>query len=100
MKYYTNPQMLSRDELHEAHLEKAKKYLESKWDGYYYEVYPRTDENIADDVIADENMGFEDFESVEDDAPHELYQQGIYYLKLTNKQFSEKENIAYEYTRL
>lgn len=30
MKSYTNPQMLSPEELHEAHLEMAKKYLESK----------------------------------------------------------------------
>ena len=31
MDTYTNPQMLSPEALHEAHLEMAKKYLESKW---------------------------------------------------------------------
>ena len=32
MNTYLNPQMLSLEELHESHLEKAKKYLETKWD--------------------------------------------------------------------
>ncbi len=31
MDTYTNPQMLSPEELHKAHLEMAKNYIESKW---------------------------------------------------------------------
>ena len=40
MKTYTNPQMLSLEELHEAHLEMANSYLDSKWDASYYKLEP------------------------------------------------------------
>lgn len=101
MKSYTNPEMLSPEELHKAHLEMAKNYLESKWDGYYYEVDPRLEESCdEEDIIADESGDFEDFNAVESNdlscSPEEtagnsdeFYQQGTYYIKLTNKQFSE-----------
>ena len=36
MKTYTNPQMLSPEELHEAHLEMAKEYLKTKWSSSIY----------------------------------------------------------------
>lgn len=48
MNTYTNPQMLSPEELHEAHLEMAKKYLESKWNGHYYELVPEQYEYDGD----------------------------------------------------
>lgn len=104
MNTYTNPQMLSPEELHEAHLEMAKKYLESKWDGYYYEVDPYTGEpRDEDDEIVNEYEGFEDFDAGEDNAPScsseaiqedivndDVYeQQRRYYIGLTNEQFSE-----------
>ena len=40
MKHYYNPQLLSHKELHEAHLEMAKKYLEGKWDTSFYKIEP------------------------------------------------------------
>lgn len=101
MNTYTNPQMLSPEALHEAHLEMAKNYLESKWDGYYYEVDPRSDETCnEDDIIANETGDFEDFNVIESNEPScspkdtisnsdEFYQQGTYYVKLTNQQFTE-----------
>jgi len=101
MTQFTNPQLLSPEELHEAHLEMATRYLESKWDGYYYAVNPNSDEPCdEDDVIVDENEGFEVFDAVEDDDPScspeeiirghdEFYQQGTYYIKLIKKQFTE-----------
>lgn len=103
MNTYTNPQMLSPEELHKAHLEMATKYLESKWDGYYYEVNPYTGKpSDEDDEIVNEYEGFEDFDAVEEITPscspeegiektvtdtNDYYQQGSYYIKLTNEQF-------------
>lgn len=101
MDTYTNPQMLNPEELHKAHLEMAINYLESKWDGSFYEVDPRSEETCnEDDIIANENGDFEDFNVVESNDPScspedtinnsdEFYQQGTYYVKLTNQQFTD-----------
>lgn len=70
MKSYTNPQMLSPEELHETHLEMAKKYLESKWDGHYYELVPEQHEYDGDN-----------YEEI-------LEYNRSYYRKLTDEQFS------------
>ena len=73
MNTYTNPQMLSPEELHEAHLEMAKKYLESKWDGHYYELVPEQYE-----------CEYEDYDNYEEIQEHNR----SYYRKLTDEQFS------------
>lgn len=70
MNTYTNPQMLSPEELHKAHLEMAKKYLESKWDGHYYELVPEQHEYDGDN-----------YEEI-------LEYNRSYYRKLTDEQFS------------
>lgn len=73
MKYYTNPQMLSPEALHEAHLEMAKNYLESKWDSHYYELVPEQYE-----------CEYEDYDNYEEIQEHNR----SYYRKLTDDQFS------------
>ena len=70
MNTYTNPQMLSPEELHEAHLEMAKKYLESKWDGHYYELVPEQYEYDGDN-----------YEEIQE-------HNRSYYRKLTDEQLS------------
>lgn len=70
MKSYSNPQMLSREELHEAHLEMAKKYLETKWDGHYYELVPEQYEYDGDN-----------YEEIQE-------HNKSYYRKLTDERFS------------
>ncbi len=72
MNTYTNPQMLSPEALHKAHLEMAKNYLESKWDGYYYELVPEQHEY---------DYGVDNFEEIQE------YNRS-YYRKLTDDQFS------------
>lgn len=73
MKSYTNPQMLSPEELHETHLEMAKKYLESKWDGHYYELVPEQHEY---------DCGVDNLEEIQE------YNRS-YYRKLSDEQFSK-----------
>ena len=77
MNTYLNPQMLSLEELHEAHLEKAKKYLETKWDASYYKFEPpqyEYDDYEVHGIIEDtsivlkrrgdlENYGIEDLDN-------------------------------------
>ena len=72
MKTYTNPQMLSLEELHEAHLEMAKSYLDSKCDASYYKLEPAQYE-------------YDDHEN------YEVIQKynRPYYRKLTDEQFSK-----------
>ena len=70
MKSYTNPQMLSQEELHEAHFEMAKNYLESKWDGHYYELVPEQYEYDGDN-----------YEEIQE-------HNRSYYRKLTDEQLS------------
>ena len=70
MNTYTNPQMLSPEELHKAHLEMAKKYLESKWDGHYYELVPEQHEYDGDN-----------YEEIQE-------HNRSYYRKLTDEQLS------------
>ena len=70
MDTYTNPQMLSPEELHKAHLEMAKKYLESKWDGHYYELVPEQHEYDGDN-----------YEEIQE-------HNRSYYRKLTDEQLS------------
>lgn len=70
MDTYTNPQMLSPKALHEAHLEMAKKYLESKWDGHYYELVPEQYEYDGDN-----------YEEIQE-------HNRSYYRKLTDEQLS------------
>ena len=72
MNTYTNPQMLSPEELHKAHLEMAKKYLESKWDGHYYELVPEQYEY---------EYGVDDYEDIQE-------HNRSYYRKLTDEQLS------------
>ena len=72
MKYYANPQLLSPEELHEAHLEMAKKYLESKWDGHYYELVPEQYEY---------RYGVDNYEEIQEHNRSD-------YRKLTDEQFS------------
>ena len=73
MKYYSNPQLLSPEKLHEAHLEMAKKYLETKWDGLYYELVPEQHEY---------DCGVDNLEEIQE------YNRS-YYRKLTDEQFSK-----------
>ena len=70
MNTYTNPQMLSPEELHKAHLEMAQKYLESKWDGHYYELVPEQYEYDGDN-----------YEEIQE-------HNRSYYRKLTDEQLS------------
>ena len=72
MDTYTNPQMLSPEALHKVHLEMAQKYLETKWDGYYYELVPEQHEY---------DYGIDSFEEIQE------YNRS-YYRKLTDEQFS------------
>jgi hypothetical protein len=70
MDTYTNPQLLSQEELHEAHFEMAKNYLESKWDGHYYELVPEQYEYDGDN-----------YEEIQE-------HNRSYYRKLTDEQLS------------
>ncbi len=118
MDTYTNPQMLSPKALHEAHLEMATKYLESKWDGSYYELNPMVpldetekldnkdfDDNLEwDDMIDEksmssyvpeeimESLGFEnllyDYNGSGYDSFYDEYNPPKCYTKLTNEQLS------------
>lgn len=72
MDTYTNPQMLSPEALHEVHLEMAQKYLETKWEGHYYELIPEQHEY---------DYGVDNFEEIQE------YNRS-YYRKLTDEQFS------------
>lgn len=72
MNTYTNPQMLSPEALHEVHLEMAQKYLETKWEGHYYELIPEQHEY---------DYGVDNFEEIQE------YNRS-YYRKLTDEQFS------------
>ena len=73
MNTYTNPQMLSPEELHKAHLEMAQKYLETKWEGHYYELVPEQHECEYDD--------HDNYEVIQE-------HNRSYYRKLTDEQFS------------
>ncbi|MBR4560927.1 MAG: hypothetical protein IKO23_03290 [Bacteroidales bacterium] len=118
MDTYTNPQMLSPEELHEAHFEMATKYLESKWDGSYYELNPMVPldetekpdskdfgDNLEwDDMIDEKSMssyvpedimgslGFEnllyDYNGSGYDSFLDEYYPSKCYTKLTNEQLS------------
>lgn len=79
MNTYLNPQMLSLEELHEAHLEKAKKYLETKWDASYYKFEPPQYE--YDD--------YEDMKAMQEFACP-------YYRKLTDEQLSKVQKLMKE----
>ena len=113
MNTYTNPQMLSPEALHEAHLEMAKEYLDSKWDSYYYEVDPRLDEPCGDETeneeVKDDNFDFDEEnaetyrtpnlpmeeplegeeQTAEEPIVNQFFQPYTYYLKLTDEQFSQ-----------
>lgn len=72
MDTYTNPQMLSPEALHEVHLEMAQQYLETKWEGHYYELIPEQHEY---------DYGVDNFEEIQE-------HNRSYYRKLTDEQFS------------
>ena len=65
--------MLSQEELHKAHLEMAQKYLETKWEGHYYELVPEQHECEYDD--------HDNYEVIQE-------HNRSYYRKLTDEQFS------------
>ena len=90
MDTHINPQMLSPEALHEAHLEMAKNYLESKWDGYYYELDTITEESDSDDVenYEDEGNWLESLQ-IDDSYPDRYSQGGYHYVKLSSEQRSQ-----------
>lgn len=87
MTWFTNSQMMSPEELHEAHLEMAIKYLESKWDGDYYELDPVMDGTDDDDVDKyDAESDWGESIQIDDSYPHRFSQGGSQYVKLSSKQ--------------
>ena len=55
--------MLSPEALHEAHFEVATKYLESKWDGSYYELNPMVsldETEQPENIVFDDNLDWDD----------------------------------------
>lgn len=82
MRHYYNPQLLSPEELHEAHLEMAKNYLENKWENSYYKLEP---------------MPFEyDFHDYRYCVEEILERTRPYYRELTKEQFSEVQKLMKE----
>lgn len=82
MPTYTNPQMLSPEALHEAHLEMAKKYLKNKWETSFYKLTPPP-------------YVPEDFESPENIEERQKF-YAPYYCELTDEQFSRVEKLVKE----
>ena len=79
MKNITNPQLLSPEELHEAHFEMAKEYLKTKWSSSIYKLVP----------VRYDCDSYENYEVIQK-------QNAPYYSELTNEQFSRIDKLMKE----